>query len=293
MAIHSAKHYLYVYISVCILLAFGSFASARGDDRLNGMMSQVGFDQRLDAQVPLEVPLRDEAGRTVHLGDYAGTRPVVLTLNYYNCPMLCTIELNGLLRSLLTLSFDVGDQFEIVTLSINPRETPALAAAKKAGYLRRYGRAGAERGWHFLTADEDSIRQVARAVGFRYVYDPKSDQYAHPAGFVILTPQGRVSRYFYGVEYPPRDLRLGLIEASAGKIGTPVDQLLLLCFHYDSSTGKYNFAIMSAIRILSVATVLALGTFMLVMFRRDRRPRHQTPHDSTPNASSADPDRWT
>jgi protein SCO1 len=265
----------------------GFSAAARADDRMSGMMRRVGFDQRLDVQVPLDVPFRDEAGRTVRLGDYLGKRPVILTLNYYNCPMLCTIELNGLVRSLLTLSFDVGDQFDIVTLSINPRETSAMAAAKKASYLKRYGRASAERGWHFLTGDEQSIEQVARAVGFRYVYDRESDQYAHPAGFVILTPQGRISRYFYGIEYPPRDLRLGLIEASAQKIGTPVDQLLLLCFHYDPSTGKYNLVIMNVIRILSVATVLALGTFMFVMFRRDRRMQKRTALEDDPGVAGA------
>ncbi|HEV3163035.1 MAG TPA: SCO family protein [Isosphaeraceae bacterium] len=233
--------------------------------------SEVGFDQNLDAQVPLAIPVRDESGRTVLLGDYFGRKPVILTLNYYNCPMLCTIELNGLLRSLRTLTFSAGDQFEIVTLSIDPTETAALAAAKKASYLRRYGRPEAASGWHFLTADAASIKAITRAVGFRYLYDSKSGQYAHPAGILILTPQGRVARYFYGLEYPPRDLRLGLLEASANKIGSPVDKILLLCFHYDPSTGKYSIAIMNILRALAVLTLLSLGTFMFVMLRRDRQ----------------------
>jgi protein SCO1/2 len=261
-------------------------AVARAEDRLTGMLRRVGFDQRLDAKLPLDAAFQDEAGRTVHLGDYFGKRPVILTLNYFNCPMLCTIELNGLVRGLLPLSFDIGDQFEMVTVSINPRETPALAKAKKASYIKRYGRAGAERGWHFLTGDEASIERVTRAVGFRYQYDRESDQYAHAAGIVLATPQGRVSRYFYGIEYPPRDLRLAIIEASEQRIGSTVDQILLVCFHYDAATGKYNLAIMNMIRFFGVITVLALGTFMMVMLRRERRLGHRGSVEAYPDSSS-------
>jgi protein SCO1/2 len=238
-----------------------------------GMLQKARFDQNLDALLPLNVPLRDEQGRTVDLGDYFGRRPVIVNLVYYECPMLCNEVLNSLLRSMNALAFDAGKEFEVVTVSIDPAETPVLAARKKAAYLRRYGRAGADQGWHFLTGDEASIRRLAAAVGFNYVYDPTSKQFAHPAGIAIATPQGRIARYFFGISYPAGDLRLGLVEAAAGKIGSPMDQILLVCFHYDPRTGKYNVAIMNAIRLLGGLTVASLGTFMFVMFRRDRRAK--------------------
>ena len=240
-------------------------------DETTGMLKEVRFDQNLDAQVPLDLPLRDEAGRPVKLGDYLGKKPAILTLVYYRCPMLCNEVLNTLLRSMNALSFDVGKEFDVITVSIDPKETAGLAARKKASYIKRYGRPKAERGWHFLTGDAEPVARLARTVGFRYAYDPKSGQYAHPAGIMILTPQGKVSRYVFGVSYPARDLRLALMDASMRKIGSPIDQLLLLCYHYDPRTGKYNFAVMSVIRVLGVATLASLGTFMLVMYRRDRR----------------------
>jgi protein SCO1/2 len=240
-------------------------------DESTGMIKNVRFDQNLDAQVPLDLPLRDEAGRPVKLGDYLGKKPAILTLVYYQCPMLCNEVLNTLLRSMNALSFDVGKEFDVITVSIDPKETARLAARKKASYIKRYGRPGAERGWHFLTGDAEPVARLARIVGFRYAYDAKSGQYAHPAGIMILTPQGKVSRYVFGVSYPARDLRLALMDASMRKIGSPIDQLLLLCYHYDPRTGKYNFAVMSVIRVLGVATLASLGTFMLVMYRRDRR----------------------
>jgi protein SCO1/2 len=240
-------------------------------DMTPGLFRKVKFDQNLDAQLPLDVPLRDERGKTVKLGDFFGGRPVIVNLVYYQCPMLCNEVLNSLLRSMNALTFDVGDQFEVVTVSIDPSETPELAARKKAAYLARYGRKGAGRGWHFLTGDEASIRRLAGAVGFNYTYDPESRQFAHPAGIAVATPRGKVARYFFGVSYPPRDLRLGLVEAAAGTIGSPMDQVLLMCFHYDPRTGKYNVAIMNAIRLLGCLTLASLGTFVFVMLRRDRR----------------------
>jgi protein SCO1 len=238
-----------------------------------GMFQKVRFDQNLDAALPLDLPLRDERGRTVKLGDYFGRRPVIVNLVYYECPMLCNEVLNSLLRSMNALAFDVGDQFDVVTVSIDPSETPELAARKKAAYLGRYGRKGADRGWHFLTGDEASIRRLARAVGFNYVYDPESRQYAHPAGIAIATARGRIARYFFGISYPARDLRLGLIEAAAGKIGSPMDQILLMCFHYDPRTGRYNVAVMNVIRLLGCLTLAGLGTFVFVMLRRERRQK--------------------
>jgi protein SCO1/2 len=236
-----------------------------------GLLRKVAFGQNLDAQLPLDTALRDESGRDVRLGDFFGTRPVVLLFVYYECPMLCTLELNGLVRNLRALSMTAGKEFEIVTVSIDPTETPALARAKKAGYLKRYGRPGAEAGWHFLTGDGPEVRRLADTVGFQYVYDPRSKQYAHPAGLVVATPQGRLARYIYGVDFPANTLRWSLVEASSGKVGTPVDRVLLMCFHYDPTTGRYNFAVMTAVRALGVATVAGLLTFMLVMHRRDRR----------------------
>ncbi len=237
------------------------------------ILKQVGFDQRLNQQVPLDLTFRDEAGQAVRLGSYFGQKPVILSLVYYHCTTLCPLILDGLVKSLEGISFDLGKQFNIVTVSIDPREGPAEAAAKKAQYVPRYARPGAEAGWHFLTGEEPAIQQLTKAAGFRYAYDAKTDEYAHPAGIVILTPQGRISRYFYGIDFSARDLRLGLIEADAGKIGNPIDQVLLYCYHYDPATGKYGLIVMNAIRLAGVATVLLLGVFIAVMLWRERLGR--------------------
>jgi protein SCO1 len=236
-------------------------------------LRDVAFEQRLDAQIPLDLPFRDEDGNAVTLGQYFGTKPVVLSLVYYRCPMLCGLVLEGMVRALKVLAFDVGKEFEVVTVSFDPAETPALASQKKASVLAGYDRAGAAAGWHFLTGDQAAITRLTDAVGFHYQYVPEERQFAHAAGIMILTPQGRLARYFYGVDYAPRDLRLGLIEAAQGKIGSPVDQLLLYCYRYDPVTGKYGAVAMNIIRLGGVATVLALGGFMAVMLRRERRRR--------------------
>lgn len=255
---------------------------AMGQNPQQRILSQVGLDQKLDEQVPLELVFRDEEGHRVSLGDYFRGKPVILALVYYECPMLCNLILNGLAASLKTLAFDVGREFEVVTVSFDPRETPELAAAKKHSYVQQYGRPGASEGWHFLTGDETSVAALTEAVGFRYAWDEETQQFAHAGAILILTPEGRLARYLYGVEYPPRDLRLALVEASENKIGSPVDQLLLLCFHYDPMTGKYGFVIMSALRILGLATLLALGTFIFIMVRRDLKG------DGTGTASARD-----
>ena len=237
------------------------------------LLRDVGIEQKLDAQVPLELSFRDESGRSVQLREYFGEKPVVLALVYFECPMLCTQVLNGLLRSLQNLNLEVGKQFTVLAVSINPRETPELAVAKQRMYAGLYGRPGASAGWRFLTGQEAAIQQLAKSVGFRYAYDAETGQYAHATALVLLTPQGRISRYFYGIEYPARDLRLGLVEASAGKVGSPVDQVLLFCYHYDPATGKYGVVISNIVRAAGLATVLALGIFMIVMFRRERNFR--------------------
>ncbi|MGE5245945.1 MAG: SCO family protein [Betaproteobacteria bacterium] len=233
-------------------------------------LREVGFDQNLDQQVPLDIAFRDESGRTVRLGDYIGTKPVVLALVYFDCPMLCTQVLNGLVSSLETLKMNVGREFNVVTVSFDPREKPALAAAKKATYLERYGRPGAESGWHFLTGDQPSIDRLTKAVGFRYVWDAQLKQFAHPTGIMVLTPQGRIARYLFGIEYWPRDLNFALIDATQGRIGSPVEQVLLYCYHYDPSTGRYGLAIVRTLRIAGAATVLLLGGFILIMIRKER-----------------------
>ena len=205
------------------------------------------------------------------LGDYFGRRPVILVLAYYECPMLCTQVLNGLVSAIGVLNFSVGKEFDIVTVSFDPGETPELARGKKAAYIERYKRAGAEGGWHFLTGSQHSITQLTRAVGFRYAYNAEVDQYAHPSGIIVATPDGRLSRYFYGIEYGPRDLRLALIDAADGKIGSPVDQLLLACFHYDPKSGKYSLAIMRFVQAAGILTVVGIGLTILMLRRRDRR----------------------
>jgi len=257
---------------VIVLLLAGAPAYAQGltAAQVPSNLSEVRIDQKLDSQVPLDLQFTDETGKVVRLGDFFGRKPVVLSLVYYECPMLCTLILNGMLGSFKALSFDVGEEFEVVTVSFNPKETPSLASAKKKQYLGRYNRPEAEKGWHFLTGKEDQIARLADAVGFRYTYDPKTEQYAHASGIMVLTPKGHVARYFYGIEYAPRDMRLGLIEASANKIGSPVDQILLYCFHYDPLTGKYGMVIRNVLRLAGLATVLLLGGFITLMLARDR-----------------------
>jgi protein SCO1/2 len=238
---------------------------------------EVGIDQKLDSPVPLDLTFRNEAGETVRLGDYFGEKPVVLVLAYYRCPKLCNVVLNAMLQTFREMSFTIGKEFEVVTVSFDPRETPELAAAKKRSYVEKYGRDGAEAGWHFLTGEKPQIDALAEAVGFRYRYVEKEDLYAHASGIMLLTPQGHVSRYFYGISYSPRDLRLGLIEASQNRIGSPTDKaLLLLCLHYDAKTGTY-VTVMSWVRVASALTVVALLGFLAWGWRRNRRRAARPP----------------
>jgi protein SCO1/2 len=234
-------------------------------------LREVGYDQRLGEQAPLDVVLRDEEGREVTLGRFFGRRPVVLTLVYYDCPMLCTLSLNALASALATLSFEVGREFEVVTVSFDPREGHELARAKKAAYLRRYKRPGAEAGWHFLTGDEASLKRLTRAVGFRYAWDERTQQFAHPAGVVVLTADGRLSRYLYGVEYAPKDLKLAVMESAAGRIGTVVDQVLLFCYRYDPQTGRYGAMIMRMVRVGAILTLAGLAGLIYALRRAEPR----------------------
>jgi protein SCO1 len=235
------------------------------------MLQRVGIDQKLEAQLPLDLTFRDEAGKTVRLGDYFGKRPVVLALVYYGCPSLCTMTLNGMNQSFRTLSFDIGKEYEVITVSFDPSETPELAAEKKANYVREYGRAGGPEGWHFLTGDAPAIAALTQAVGFRYVWDEPTKQFAHGSAIMLATPQGKLSKYFYGLEYAPKDLRLGIIEASEERVGTLADSVTLLCYQYNPMTGKYGFAIMATLRAAGVLTLLLLGGFIIIKLVRERR----------------------
>ena len=275
----------------CLLLtafclpAFGQFTQSQGNSPLysarpyearapNGLpraLDGVGIDQKLNEQLPLDLTLTDESGKSVKLGDYFGKRPVVLSLVYYQCPMLCNQILNGMVTAFKVMNFKPGEEFEVVTISFDPRENATLAAAKKntyVNYLPEARRAGATAGWHFLTADEASIKRITEAVGFRYHWDAATNQFAHASAIYVATPEGKLARYFYGIEYAPRDLRLGLIEAADNKIGTPVDQLLLYCYHYDPATGKYGARVMNLMRVGGVATLLGVVVMLFAMRRR-------------------------
>jgi protein SCO1/2 len=233
-------------------------------------LQNVGIEQHLDGQVPPDLPFVDDTGRPVKLGDYFGAKPLILNLVYYNCTMLCGEALAGLSASMKMVKFNVGDEFDVITVSFNPQETPEIAAAKKQDYLKRYGRPGAASGWHFLTGPAESINALTKAVGFQYQYDPKSKQYAHATAIMVLTPQGRISRYFYGVDYPPKDLRMGLVEASKNKIGNAVDQVLLYCYHYDPATGKYGAIVSNILRLGAALTILLLGGLLLILWRLEK-----------------------
>jgi protein SCO1/2 len=235
------------------------------------VIRQVKFEQRLNAPLPLEAEFRDETGATVRLGQYFGRKPVVVALVYYDCPMLCTFILNGVVKSLRAMPFEPGREFEIVVVSFDARETPQLAAEKKQVYLAEYRKPHTAPGWHFLTGDAASIRAVTEAAGFTYAYNEETKQFAHASGILVAKPDGRLFRYFYGIEYAPRDLRLALVEAATERIGTPVDQVLLFCFHYDPQTGRYGLLITRILRAAGTATALTLAAFVVAMLRRERR----------------------
>lgn len=234
------------------------------------VLQGVAFDQRLNEQVPLDARFKDEAAQDVALGDYFHGKPVILVLAYYQCPRLCTMVLNGVVQGLLEIPYVAGKDFEVVVISFDPTETPDLAAAKKAAYIHRYGRSGAGEGWHFLTGDEEQIRRVADAVGFHYTYDVVRKQYVHASGITFLTPEGIISRYLYDVRFAGRDVRLALYEASQHQVGSPVEQVLLYCFHYDPTLGRYSANVMVLVRLLGLGTMLAIGVFV---WRLSRRPR--------------------
>jgi protein SCO1/2 len=263
------------------LLCLALLAASASAQMNNGIMSppantrpprleNVGIEQHLDAQVPPDLTFRDETGKTVKLGDYFGRKPMILNLVYYNCTMLCGEALAGLASAMRLIKFDVGNEFDVITVSFDPRETPEMAAAKKVDYVGRYGRPNAASGWHFLIGPSKSINALTKAVGFQYQYDEKTNQFAHATAIMVLTPQGRISRYFYGVDFPPKDLRLGLVEASQAKIGNAVDAVLLYCYHYDPQTGKYGAMVANILRLAAAATILMLGGMLFIFWRLER-----------------------
>ena len=270
----------YVGLLRAIILTLFLSVQVNAQSYTENLQQRIGIDQKLGDQLPLDLPFVDSDGNPVHLRDYFGDKPIILSLVYFDCPMLCTQVINSLLRAMNVLSFGAGTEFDVLTISIDPGETPELANQKKIEYLKNYrGREGST-GWHFLTGDQQQIDQLAAAVGFRYEYDEPTDQYIHASGIMVLTPEGKLARYFYGIDYPPRDLRWGLVEAADGAIGNPVDQLLLLCYSYDPMTGKYGLYIRNSLRIGGLATILALGSFIVVMLRRERRGELQQPQSN-------------
>ncbi|HEV3309614.1 MAG TPA: SCO family protein [Chloroflexota bacterium] len=274
---------------VAILIVLGLLASAAaraGAQAISGgVTTQAGFDQELGAKLPLAAHFRDESGRELPLGDYFGRRPVILAPVYFGCPLLCGQVLAGLARSLKPLSLEAGRDFDVIAFSIDPDEGPAMALAKKTVYLERYDRPGTESGWHFLTGEQASIRALAEKIGFRYTYNPQTKLFTHAAGVVIVTPEGVVSRYFFGIDYPPKELQLELERARAGRVGSRIGRLLLLCYDYDAATGKYTLSILRLIRVLGTATAVSLAGFLFVMFRREGRDRRlkdeRIPNDVT------------
>lgn len=248
----------------------------------------IKFDQKLNGQVSPNLSFHDEKGNRIRMGDYFGRKPVILVLGYYECPMLCTMVLNGLIESLQDLKLTAGKEFEVVSVSINPSEKPALAAAKKRTYLKRYGRPGAETGWHFLTGDEPAIRQLADETGFRYAYDPSIKQYAHPSGLVILTSDGKIAHYLFGVTYAAKELDADLKDAGAHKVGSPVEQLLLLCFHYSPLHGKYGNLIMAVVRVSGVVTLAGLGIVVVVNTRRRKKRIQRSDDVATAGATASE-----
>ncbi|MEZ4728561.1 MAG: SCO family protein [Caldilineaceae bacterium] len=268
-------HRLPIYLLLLLLLFIVLTGRALAHDPAlhpTQILDAIGFDQRLDAQAPLDLPFRDETGRTVALGDYFRDKPVVLSLGYWECPNLCSLSRAGLLQSLEELDFSVGQEFAIVMVSIDPAETPTLAATIKQQHVISYNRSGSEAGWHFLSGDHEAIDRLADAVGFRYAYDAEQEEYAHVSGLVVLTPAGKVARYLYGIDYDPRDLRLSLIEAASNRIGKFADQVLLFCYTYNPVTGRYSLLLMRVMQTAAGLTVAFLGGVLWLLLRNERTP---------------------
>jgi protein SCO1 len=250
-------------------------------DHLPAILNKATVVQKLNTQIPLDGQFVDETGKAVRMGDYFGQHPAILALVYYNCPMLCSEELDGLVGALEMVKFTPGKDFNVIVVSIDPSETPEIAAKKKAFYLKRYGHPETASGWHFLTGQQPAINALADATGFGYVRVPGPDgkmtQFAHASAIELVTPDGKLSQYYLGVEYSPKDLRLGLVEASEHKIGSPVDAILTYCYHYDPTLSRHSLVVARIVQLGCMLTLLCLGSFMIVMFRRDRKAEKAMP----------------
>lgn len=260
-----------------LFLALTVQAAQAQEDLPQNLVKKVGFDQNLDEQIPLDLIFTDSLGQEVRLGYYFGDKPVILALGYYECPMLCSMVRGGLVQSIKEIDFTVGEEFEVLIVSIDPNETPDVAEMKRQASIMDYGRSTSGEGWNFLVSDEDSVRALADAIGFQYAYDENIDQYVHPSGIVVLTPGGKIARYFYGIDYPQKDLRLGLVEAAENKIGSPVDQLLLTCYHYDPVSGEYTLTIMNIIRLVGSLSAVAIGAGLIYMLRNNDNNKPPSP----------------
>jgi protein SCO1/2 len=264
-----------IFIALCFFSAI--ILCQAGDALTDDRLAEIKFDQKLNDRISLALHFRDENGKEVRLGDYFSNKPVILVLGYYGCPMLCTLVLNGMVEGLQDIRWSIGKEYEVINVSIDPHETPSLAAAKKRSYLKRYGRPIADAGWHFLTGESEAIQRLADEVGFRYAYDSVSKQYAHPSGIVVLTPDGKISRYLFGVTFSPNELFTSLDAASSRKIGTRIQDLILLCFHYRPITGRYGNLIITTVRVLGVATLLGLAALIIRTVQRDKSQAAEIP----------------
>ena len=277
---------VFLCLALMLVIVFrpASLWAATSSSLTDQSLIDIQFEQKIGSQITPGLRFRDEVGAAVKLGDYFGHNPMILVLGYYGCPMLCTLVLNGMIESLQDLKADMGKEFSVVSVSIDPTELPELAAAKKRMYLKRYGRDGAGNGWHFLTGAQTDIRQLAKEVGFHYAYDPASKQFAHPSGLIVLTPEGKVSKYLFGVSYPPADLNQALRDAGQHQVGSPIHQLVLLCFHYSPLRGKYGPLILTIIRVAGVATLLAV-VFLAFRWGKSKNSRITASASSEPNAT--------
>lgn len=259
-------------LTTVLLVACVAGSAVAADPREDAIRSAAQIEQKMGAQLPLDLEFRDENGQRVKLGDYMGDKPVIITPVFFTCPMLCNITLDQLVNRMSDVPMDLGREFKVITYSFDHRDTVADAAGKRDLYLKRYGRPGAGSGWHFLTSDEKTVKALSDALGFYYAWDPKKEEFAHPAATIVLTPEGKIANYFFGFDYTSRDLKFGLIEASGNRIGSVTDKFVMLCYDYDPATGKYSRRAMNVVRVGGAATIAALGGFIVVMLRRDRAP---------------------
>ena len=267
------KSWLAVAAAMCL---FGSIpAWAHLEDPSSQIMAQVHFDQKLNQRVPLDLPFRDEEGHVAPLSAYMKGKPVILSLIYYNCSQLCFLDTDEIVHSMKGLPFKAGNEFNVISVSIDPNDTPALAMKLKNDYMKKYGMAASSDGWHFLTGDQNSIARLADAIGYHFAYDAQQKDYAHPDGIAILTPEGKISHYFFLLDYPSRDLKFALMEAASGRIGSKLEYFALSCYHYNPTTGKYSLAVMNLVRLAGILTVVMMAVLIGSMLRWEKQGKEE------------------